>query len=424
MDWHPSEIDDGNEYAGFPEALRLVLENAHLLGSETIPIARGVGRAAAESVRAPNSYPSADISLKDGFAVQSSDVMRAADDAPVSLEVIGAVFAGACFDGRVRPGSAVRLCSGAPIPRGADAVVAAEFCEEISEREVRIKADAEPGRNVMPSGSEIAVGASIIEKGNVLSPGILGLAAAAGIGDVCVRRRPTVAMVGLGDELVAPGRKLRESQVYASNLVTLTAWLDSFGIECGTSVVRDDSDSIRSEIERQCRACDVVITSGGAWGSERDLVVGVLDSLRWKKIFHRVRMGPGKGIAFGLMEGKPVFCLPGGPASNEMAFLQLAFPGILRMSGDARNPLPTVPARLLEDVPGRQRNWTEFKDAVLARGPDGGFTAGLYKNRSRLQAIAWANGIICVPEGRESLDRGETVPVQAISPLPGAMNPD
>ena len=127
-------------------------------------------------------------------------------------------------------------------------------------------------------------------------------------------------------------------------------------------------------------------------------------------------MGPGKGIAFGIWEGIVVFCLPGGPASNEMAFIQLALPGILRMAGDTRHPLLTVSARLTESLKSRHHAWTEFKDATLSREADGSFKVGLYRNRSRLQAIASANSLICIPEGSESLSAGTVVPVQMLMP--------
>jgi molybdopterin molybdotransferase len=127
-------------------------------------------------------------------------------------------------------------------------------------------------------------------------------------------------------------------------------------------------------------------------------------------------MGPGKGIAFGLWGDKPVFCLPGGPASNEMAFLQLALPGILRMGGDSRHPLRTVSAKLTEDVKGRHRAWTEFKDATLFQDPEGNYTVKLYRNRSRLQAIASAQGLVCIPEGVDALNSREVVLVQVLVP--------
>jgi molybdopterin molybdotransferase len=259
-------------------------------------------------------------------------------------------------------------------------------------------------------------GATIVKKGARLLPGYLGLAAAAGIDRTAVYRRARVAVLGVGDEVVAPGENLSPGQLYASNLVTMEAWLNSFGIACVTSVVKDSEAAIKEEMEKHLPAVDVILTSGGAWGSERDLVVGTLRGLGWREVFHHVRIGPGKGIAFGLWREKPVFCLPGGPASNEMAFLQLALPGVLRMGGDTRHPLPVVYAKLTEDLTARHRAWTEFKDATLRRDAAGNYTVGLYRERSRLQAIAGANCLVCIPEGAEGLRSGRTVPVQLLKP--------
>jgi molybdopterin molybdotransferase len=143
----------------------------------------------------------------------------------------------------------------------------------------------------------------------------------------------------------------------------------------------------------------------------------VFEELGWQKKFHHVRMGPGKGVAFGIWEGKPVFCLPGGPASNQMAFLQFALPGIFRMAGEKRHPLPSIPARLTETLISRHRAWTEFKDAVLLRDSDGNCTVTPYKNGSRLQSMAHANALICIPEGKVSLKPGQVVPVQVLAPF-------
>jgi len=410
------EIDEGTDYVGYREAFNLIASHVKPVGIEEIPLELGVDRITAGDVVAQVSYPSSDVSLKDGFAVKSVDVAVASMQSTVSLKVTGSVFAGSKFDGEVKRGSAVKICSGAPIPRGSDAVVSAEFCEEISPEEVVVKADAEPGRNILRAGGEVKAGAAIVGKGGRLLPGYLGLAAAAGIHRVSIYRRPVVAVVGVGDEVVAPGENLSPGQLYASNLVTMESWLASFGISCITSVVNDNDESIKQELRRHLPGVDVILTSGGAWGSERDLVIGSLARLGWQEIFHHVRMGPGKGIAFGIWKGKPVFCLPGGPASNEMAFLQLALPGILRMAGDTRHPLQTVTARLTEDLKTRHRAWTEFKDATLTRDSAGNYSVELYRNRSRLQAIASANSLVCIPESTESLKSGQVVPVQILAP--------
>jgi molybdopterin molybdotransferase len=415
MDQPFHEIDEGAGYIGYCEAFELVCATMRPLGIEEISLESAANRISAKDTVAPASYPSIDVSLKDGFAVKAADVLEASSLRPISLKVIGSAFAGSGFSGQMSSGCAVKICSGAPIPFGADAVAAAEFCREISNEEVHIKADAGTGRNILQAGSEVKAASVIVRAGDVFLPGNMGLAAASGINRVRVYKHPKAAIVGIGDEVVAPGQPLLPGQLYASNLVTMRAWMDSFGLQCVTSVVKDNSESIVHELERLLPVVDAILTSGGAWGSERDLVVGTLEKLGWHRIFHHVRMGPGKGIAFGLWKDKPVFCLPGGPASNEMAFLQLALPGILCMAGDRRHPLPTVPARLVEDVKGRLRTWTEFKDATLSTDSKGSYSVRLYRSRSRLQAIAGAHGLICMPEGIESLISGDIVPVQVLS---------
>ncbi|HQL89948.1 MAG TPA: molybdopterin molybdotransferase MoeA [Syntrophales bacterium] len=414
MKRNPNEIDEGEGYIGYREALELVAAEMRLLGDEELPLNLSAGRVAAVDVAAEVSYPSIDVSLKDGFAVKSVDVARAERDAPVRLDVVGASFAGVPYEGRIEDGDAVKVCSGAPIPDGADAVVSGEFCEEGSDGKVVVRADAGSGRNILRAGIEVAAGATIIRRGERISPGHLGLAAAAGISAVRVRCRPCVAIVSIGDEVVAPGGTLHAGQLYASNLVTMEAWLASFGIPCVSSIVPDEVPSIQRALKTHRPGVDAVLTSGGAWGSERDLVVRALDGLGWKQRFHYVRMGPGKGIAFGTLEGVPVFCLPGGPLSNQMAFLQIALPALLRMEGDTETPLRVVHARLTEDVKSRHRAWTEFRDAVISLDERGQYAVAPYRNRSRLAAIAEAGGLLCIPEGSEGLRCGDVVPVQLL----------
>jgi molybdopterin molybdotransferase len=411
-----NEIDEGAGYVGYREAFDLIKANVPTFGVEELQLAASVGRVAAADIIAAESYPTADVSLKDGYAIVSTDIDKASARHPIRLKVTGSVYAGTKFEGRVATGSAINICSGGRIPPGADAVVSIEFTEEAGTDEINVKADAGKGRNILKAGGEVKAGDIIVKKGEKLLPGYLGLAAAAGIHKVAVYRRPKLAIIGVGDEVVAPGEQLNPGQLYASNLVTMEAWLSFFGITCTASVVQDSEEAIKNEFKKCCKNADIILTSGGAWGSERDLVIGVLNKLGWIELFHHVRMGPGKGIAFGLWDGKPVFCLPGGPASNEMAFIQLALPGVLLASGDRQHPLQAVNAVLLEDIKGRHPAWTEFKDAVLVRNTAGNYSVKLYKHRSRLQAIASANSLICKPEGLLELKSGEVVKVQILEP--------
>ena len=408
------EIDEGATYLGYSEALELVLSNMPLMGTEELSLERCVGRIVAKDIVARVNSPSVDVSLKDGFAVRSADVAQASPQRPAHLQVIGSLYAGSRFEGTVHPGTAVRICSGSPIPAGADAVMSGEFCEE-SPSAVRVRADAEAGRNILPAGEDTTADRVIMEKGEILLPGRVGLLAAAGIDRVAVIRRPKVAIVAVGDEVVAPGRQLRPGYLYASNLVTLGAWLTFFGIPCETVVIRDDKDSIRRELRGHLPRTDVILTSGGAWGSERDLVIQVLEDLGWQRLFRRVRMGPGKGVAFGLWKGKPVFCLPGGPPSNEMAFLQLALPGILSMAGEGWQPFQVVSAKMTHDLRSRHPAWTQFVRATLSQDSKGNLLVTPHRPKSRLESIARATCLVRIPEGVRVLRRGEDVHVQVLS---------
>lgn len=199
-------------------------------------------------------------------------------------------------------------------------------------------------------------------------------------------------------------------------MVNIGSWLACLQIAYTTTITTDNTEAIRRELLNSISQADAIITSGGAWGSERDLIVRVLDSLGWEKLFNHVRLGPGKGVAFGIWEGKPVFCLPGGPPSNELAFLQLALPGILRLTGQMEPPLMCVPARLTENLKRRHLAWTEYKKAKLAREADGTFSVTPFFEVSRLKHMAESACLICIPEGVESLYRNQIVTVQVMVP--------
>jgi len=409
------EIDEGAEYIGYGDALALILSTINPTKVKSLSLASCPGYVTAENVVALVNSPTNDASLKDGFAVKASDVAVASPQHPVNLRVVGSAFAGARYEGKISKGQAVKICSGSPLPEGADTVVSGEFCEEVAS-EVRIRANADIHRNIFFAGEDVKAGSILAKKGEVLLPACLGLIAAGGINRLKVYHKPKVALIAIGDEVVATGHRLQEGQLYASNLVNIGAWLSCCQVPYVTTITLDDMESIQHELLESFPATDAIITSGGAWGSERDLIVKVLDSLGWQRLFHHVRIGPGKGIAFGIWKDKPVFCLPGGPPSNEMAFLQLALPGILRMTGRTGSPLLTMPARLTKDVKGRHMAWTEFKKGKLARDSDGCYSVTPHYEASRLKSMADATCIVCKPEGAESLHRGQIVTVQVILP--------
>jgi len=399
---------------GFKEALSITLGALPRMSPVTLPVDEVCDRVVAEDLFATVDCPSATSSLKDGYAVVSRDIEGASEARPVRLRVAGTTTAGDANSRSISSGHAIKVLTGARLPKGADAVVAVEFTHE-EDTHVLCYRDAPAGCNVLFRGTDVASGERVAAEGEILTPGLTGLLAAGGVHGVRVIPMPRVGVVATGDEVVAPGRALKSGQVYASNLVTLHSWLGHFRMEVKTAVVKDHPDRIREALSAMLQSVDVLFTSGGAWKSERDLTVGILDEMGWKLMFHRVRIGPGKAVALGMIDKKPVFCLPGGPPSNEMAFLQIALPGIFQMGGRPPSPFPLKRARLTETV-GGDSHWTQFFQATLEKR-DREWWAAPQQLKSRLQSQARAEALIMVPEGVSTLEAGKRIEVQILTAL-------
>jgi molybdopterin molybdotransferase len=395
----------------YSSAYQLTLKHISSLTTEWVALSSLNGRVLVDELRAQVDSPSADVSLKDGYAIRSQDIRQASPQNPVSLTLTGSVAAGGVYRAEVQPGTAVRILSGAPLPPGAQAVVAEEFTH-LEGEQVIVTADARPGRNVLAKGSDFHQQESIAAAGSLLRPAQIGLIAAAGLEKVQVYRHPRVAIIATGDEVVAPGNKLPDGKLYASNLVTLAAWCAHYGMQVVSQVVKDDLQAIRQALAAALHAQDAVLTSGGAWSGDRDLVVRTLETLGWQEVYHRVKIGPGKAVGFGLLEGMPVFCLPGGPPSNYMAFLNLALPGLMKLAGWQQPGLPTLDARLSQEVRGRI-DWTQFVQGNFERR-DGQLYFNPLKMTSRLKMMAQAQGLVTIPEGREHIPAGEAVAVKVL----------
>lgn len=400
-------------HLSYTQALELTLARISPLGSECAPLTQLTGRVVAEDLFARVDSPSADVSFKDGYAVRSDDVAGAASDRPVILRIRGQVAAaGGEQAGELEPGWAMRILSGARLPPGSQAVVSEEFTHHEGDQ-LTVLADAGPGRNVLPCGMDIARGQRLISSGEVIQPAQAGLLAAAGLTQAQVFRHPHVGILATGTEVIAPGVPLQEGKLFASNLVTLAAWCSHYGMRVSTEVVQDDEESIRLRLQALIHDCDALLTSGGAWSGDRDYVVSLLDELGWEKLYHRVRIGPGKAIGFGILQGKPVFCLPGGPPSNYMAFIHLALPGLLRLAGRRHPELQTLYATLSEPVHG-QEDWTQFIPGRLERRAGSLYFLPL-KLRSRLHMLAGAQAVLSIPEGQDSIPESALVRVSVLT---------
>ena len=406
----------GPEYdIGFEKAFSLTLACLAPLETVDIPVDEACGFVAADDCRAAVDCPSATSSLKDGYAVISTDVARASKDHPVRLRKAGLCVAGDDSELTVKPGWTAKVMTGAGIPAGTDAVVPEEVTLE-EDLQVIFYQGASPGENILVRGRDVARGNPMVVKGDLLAPAMTGLLAAGGLHRVRVYPRPRVGIISTGDEVVAPGRPLGSGQLYASNLVTLVSWLKHFRFKAMAEVVPDRKDKIQKAIEGMLAKVDVLLTSGGTWKSERDLTTGVLTEMGGEVIFHRVRLGPGKAVALILVKEKVVFCLPGGPPSNEMAFLQIALPGLLHMA--ARKPVPFMSRKARLSAPvGGDISWTQFFQSGLEK-KKGQWLAHPLRIKSRLQSQADAEAIIKVPEGVEQLNEGAEIEVQDLGLWP------
>jgi len=397
---------------GLKEALRMTLEVVRPLPAEDIALVDSIDRVAASDLYALVDSPSMDTSLKDGYAVLSDEIADATAENPVRLRLLGSMAAGGKKEIQIRPGTTVRVLSGARIPTGANAVVSEEFTKQV-DNDVLIETFAEPGRNILLRGTDVAFHECILRSGQRIWPTVAGLLAAAGHSVVSVFRNPVVGIIGTGDEIIEPGDPAAEGKLYASNIMTVAGWCKKHKMEPRMVIVKDDHDAIFSALKMLSEGADVMITSGGAWTGDHDMVVQILTELGWKQVFHRIRIGPGKAVGFGMLDKKPVFVLPGGPPSNLMAFLQIALPGLLALSGHANPGLPRTNARLAYDLRGGTTDWTDFFFGTL-ESDDGVPVFYPMKKRSRLSSIAEATAVASIPEGQDYLPEGSVTTVQLL----------
>ena len=400
-------------FISFDEALDLTLAHVSPIETEVLPLDQLTGKILSEDMVAKVDSPSVTTSRKDGYAVVSSDLSQATTENPVELVLMGHLSAGDILDLQISNGQAVRVTTGAPLPKGADAVLSEEFCEPSADTILAYNT-AEEGRNILERGTDIRLNETVAAKGEKLLPALIGLFASAGLDRAPVYRVPKVAVIASGDEVVAPGKPLPDGKLYASNMIEICSWLSFYGLSYITVLVGDNKQEIQSAITSQLSEADAFITSGGAWGSERDLILDVLEDLNWQGVYRRVRVGPGKPVGFGLLEQKPFFILPGGPPSNEMAFLQLALPALMKMKGETSFSFPVVQAQLSDSVAGH-KDWTQFIHARLEKGKNK-LIVKPAKLKSRLISMARKEALIIIPEGWEEWNAGETIEIQLLNP--------
>jgi molybdenum cofactor synthesis domain-containing protein len=404
----------------FDEARRFVLSACRPLPPVRAPLSIAHGRVLAADVRTDEAVPPFDNTGMDGFAVQAADTKGASPETPLALDVIGTIAAGAAPTLTVVGGQAARIMTGAPMPPGADAVVMVEHTTVTDDgRRVLVAEAVEPGTHVRIAGDDLAAGALVFERGDVVTAGHLGVLASVGLTGVPIVPQARVGVLSTGDELVAGGGALAPGQIRDSNRISLLALVDELGAEgVDLGLVRDDEVAIERAILSGVEQCDALLTSGGVSMGDYDYVKVVLDrigEMRWMQVAIR----PAKPLAFGTVTvGRrpvPVFGLPGNPVSSMVSFGLFARPGLRQMMGFAPDDLdlPRVDATAIEPLRRHPDGKVHFVRVVCSwDGADHGFrvrSAG-GQGSHHLTGMAGANGLAVLDDG-PGVEAGGRVPV-------------
>lgn len=415
------------------EALAEILCHVRPLGAERVGVLDALGRVLAEEIVSEIDIPPFDNSAMDGYAVRSADVAGASPQSPLRLAVVGSVAAGYVSREQVKPGTAIRIMTGAPLPEGADAVVPFEDTSDMDRpKEARLEepaAEVEVRQAVLardhtrPAGEDIRRGEQAMAAGRVIRPQEIGVLASLGRETVLVHRRPLVAVLATGDELLEIHEPLTPGKIRNSNEYTNAALVSrTGGIALRLGIARDTRGDLTHKIRRGLEeGADLFLTSGGVSVGDYDVVKDVLGA-EGEMQFWQVNMKPGKPLAFGLLPGGvPLIGLPGNPVSAMVSFEQFARPAILKMLGHRDLAKPTI--RAIVDEPLSNSGRRGFVRVVVTRQADGYHARTTGEQGSGvLTSMAKANGLAIVPEGIRQVAAGTELTVQMLD-WPEGMTP-
>ena len=371
------------------EALARVTAAFEPLPGELISVADGLGRVLAEDIHARVTHPPVAVSAMDGYAVRAADTAGA----PVVLRQIGAAPAGGAHGGAVGAGETVRIFTGGPVPDGADAIVIQEDTMAEGDR-ITVRLAVPVGRYVRPAGLDFAAGDLGLEAGRRLSPRDIGLAAAMNLPWLSVRRKPRIAILATGDEIVRPGETLGPNRILSSNSLALSALInESGGVPIDLGIARDNEDSLK-RMAAGAAGADLLVTTGGVSVGEHDLVQRVLGDAGL--VFWRIAMRPGKPLMFGRIKQTPVLGVPGNPVSALVCGMIFLRPAIDAMLGAEKDTSPPETAVLGGDLAANDER-QDYLRANLARGDNGDWLATPFaKQDSAMMSTLSAAGCLIV----------------------------
>ena len=397
------------------EAQRIVLEATPTLGLEKISILDALGRVLGEDIVAERDNPPWDNSAMDGFAVRWDDIKQEyAIQKPVTLTVIEDVAAGKVPAKSVGAGQAIRIMTGAPLPKGADTVLKVEDTEHTPDF-VRVFKPEQQGANIRPQGEDAKKGECIIGKGTQIRPGEAGMLAILAKSFIFVYQRPRVAIISTGDELADLDERFSEDKIINSNSYGIAAAVqEAGGIPLLLGIARDTPAALKEKISHGLTA-DILVLSGGVSMGDYDFTKAVFHELGAEMNFWKLAIRPGQPLAFGKIQGKLAFGLPGNPVSSMVTFEQLVRPAMLKMSGRQSYGRPVVQA-IFQERFSKRTDRRHFLRGVLTR-EDGVFkvrTTGA-QGSGMLTSMVKANCLIDIPVEVERVNPGDPVSVQLLS---------
>jgi molybdopterin molybdotransferase len=390
------------------DAIRIINENVkQITRTESVPLEEATGRVLASDISAGFNVPPFTRARMDGYAVKAKDTTGASKTKTRKLKLIGVGYAGEPFEGTVGDAECIEIATGSPLPKGADAVVMVEYTR-LSGKTVEVMHETRPAENITPEGKDIKAGEVVVRNGEVLGPGKVGALAALGIASVKVYAKPRVAIYGTGNEIAPQGQPLRPGQVYDVNSYTLTGIVEANGCAAlRRGLVRDDREAIIAAL-KETAAFDVGIFNGGSSVGSRDLVAGVVGELGIVH-FHGLQVKPGKPTLFAIVDGTPIFGMPGYPTSclsNAYVFL---IPALRKLARLPAAEMRKIRARL--DKPIERDGQREYFCTVRV---EDGKAIPVFKGSSDITSMTHADGLVIVPRGTGKLKSGTKVDVYVL----------
>ncbi len=408
-------------FTGINETLEIIFKSMRKQnrGNETLQLDQALNRVLASDIISDMNIPESDRSAMDGYAVISEDTFGVSENNPITLRIIGRIEIGEIPRVQIRKGEAVAVATGSCMPKGADAVVKVEYTKKIKEDKIRVVEIVVPHQNVAKTGEDVKKGQIVLKKGTKIMPQDIGLLAALGKAKVSVIRKPIVAIISTGNELIDVSENRREAKIFDINRPMTKASIISIGgepLDLGISL--DNTEEIRKRLEQALSASDIVLISAGTSVGEKDLIPDVLNSFNGPGLLiHGVSIKPGYPTGLAVINGKPVISLPGYPVSNAIAFRVLVKPLLARILETKEDNEPVVRARISRRVatPGGLRTFVRVK---ISKGKKGLIAEPIMAaGAGVISSLSSADGLLIVNEDCEGVDEGEEVEVVLLRPI-------